>query len=92
MSELKDLPKKKIQIGTNCQRLNIGKVYISSVLPSTSTSFNIGKINEAVKELCLKNNFVFIDHQSATINYLRLDGIHLVNSGKAILARSFTDH
>ena len=92
MSELKDLPKKKIQIGTNCQRLNIGKVYISSVLPSTSTSFNIGKINEAVKELCLKNNFMFIDHQSATSNYLQLDGIHLVNSGKAILARYFTDH
>ena len=30
ISELKDLPKKIMQIGTTCQRYNIGKVYVSS--------------------------------------------------------------
>ena len=43
MSELKDLPKKIIQIGTTCQSYNIGKVYVSSILGLwTRTSFKIG--------------------------------------------------
>ena len=54
------------------------------------TSFNIDQINEAIKELCDENNFVFIDHQKITSNDLWVDGIHLTNSGKAILARDFT--
>ena len=52
MSELKDLPIKIMQIGTTRQRYNIGKVYVSSILPSTGTSFNIGQIKEVIKELC----------------------------------------
>ena len=91
MSELKDLPKKIMQIGTTCQRYNIGKVYVSSVLPSTRTSFNIGQINETIKELCHKNNFVFIDHQNITSNDLWVDAIHLRNSRKALLARDFAE-
>ena len=54
------------------------------------TSFNIDQINEAIKELCDENNFVFIDHQKITSNDLWEDGIHLTNSGKTILARDFT--
>ena len=91
MSQLKGLPKKIMQIGTICQCYNIGKVYVSSILPSTRTSFNIGQINEAIKELCYKNNFVFIDHQNMTSNDLWVDTIHLTNSKKAILARDFTE-
>ena len=52
MSELEDLPKKIMQIGTTCQRYNVGKVYVSSIFPLTRTSFNIGQINEIIKELC----------------------------------------
>ena len=89
MSELKDLPKNIMQIIPTCQCNNIGKVYVSSILPLTRTSFNISQINEAIKELCHKNNFVFIDQQSITSNDLWVDGIHLTNSGKAILARDF---
>ena len=88
MSELKDLPKK---IGVTCQHYNIGKVYVCSILPSTRISLNIGQINETIKELCHKNNFVFIDHQNITSNDLWVDGIHLTNSGKAILARDFAE-
>ena len=66
MSELKQLPKKNIiimQIGANGQICNIGKVYVSCILPSTRTSIDIGQINKVTKELCDKNNFVFADHQ-----------------------------
>ena len=91
MSFRKDLPKRIMQIGTTCQHFNISSVYVSSILPSTRTSFNIDQINEAIKELCHKNNFVFIGHQNITSNDLWVDGIHLKNSGKAILARDFVE-
>ena len=90
MSELKDLPKKIMQIGITCQRYNIGKIYFSSILPSTGTFFNIGQINKIIKELCHKNHF-FIDHQNITSNDPWVDDIHLANSGKAILARDFAE-
>ena len=52
MSELKDLPKKIFQIGRTCQSYNIGKVYVSSIFPSTKTSaIDISQINEVMKEL-----------------------------------------
>ena len=71
-----------MQIRTTCQSYNIGKVYVSSILPATRTSIDIGQINEVIKELCHKNNFVFIDHQNITSNDLWVDGIQLPNSGK----------
>ena len=46
ISELKDLPKKIMQIGRTCQPCNMAKVCVSSILLSTRTSFNIGQINE----------------------------------------------
>ena len=87
----KTFQKKQLQIGTTCHRYNTGKVYVSSILPPTRTFFNIGQINEVMKELCHKNDFVFIDHQNITSNDLWVDGIHLTNSGKAILARDFAE-
>ena len=80
-----------MQIGRTCQSYNIGKVYVSSTLPSARTSIDIGQINEAIKELCPKNHFVCIDHQNRTSNDLWGDGIHLKNLGKTILARDLNN-
>ena len=60
-------------------------------LPPARTSIGIGQINEVIKQLCHKSNFVFIDHQKITSNDLWIDGIHLANSEKAILARDFPE-
>ena len=38
-----------------------------------------------------QNNFAFIDHQNITSKDLWVDGIHLTNSGKTILARDFPE-
>ena len=91
MSKLKDLPKKIMQIRTTCQPYNADKVYVSSILSSTRNSINIGQINKVIKLLYYKKNFVFIDHQNITSNDLWADGIHLINSGKVILARDFAE-
>ena len=80
-----------MQIGTTCQSYEIDRVYVSSILPPTRTSFNVGRVNEVIKELCHKSNFDFIDHQNITSNDLWVDGTHLTNSGKAILTRDFAE-
>ena len=59
-----------MQIGRTWQSYNIGKVYVRSILPSTRTSIDIGQISKVIKELCHKNNFVFIDHENITSNDL----------------------
>ena len=70
-----------MQIGTTCQSYNIGKV--SSISPLTRISIDIGQINEVIKELCHKNNFVSLDHQNITSNDLWVNGINLTNLGKS---------
>ena len=65
--------------------------YSSSILPLIRASIDISQINEAIKELYHKNNFVFADHQNTTSNDFWVDCIHLENSGKAILARDFAE-
>ena len=59
-----------LQIGTTCQSYNIGKVYVTSILPWTRASIDLGQIKEVIKKLCHKNNFVFINHQNITSNDL----------------------
>ena len=45
-------PSEKImQIGTTCQRYNIGKVYVSSILSSARTFSNISQINKVIKRI-----------------------------------------
>ena len=39
-----------MQIGITQQSYIIGKVYVSSILPSTRTFIDIGPINEAIKK------------------------------------------
>ena len=51
-----------IQIRT-CKSCNIGKLYVSSILPSIRTFVDIGQIDEVLKWLCHKNNFEYKDHQ-----------------------------
>ena len=50
---------------------------------------NISRINETLKDLCFRNNFIFIEHKNIGIVDLWVDGIHLLNSGKVILGSNF---
>ena len=63
----------------------------SSNLPLIRASIDIGQINEAIKVLSSKNNFVFTDHQNTIINDSWVDCISLENSDKAILASGFAE-
>ena len=87
--ELHKLPENIIKVGNTCQKYNIGKIYISAILPSTRTNINIYDINQKLRDLCMKHKFEFIDHEQITSKFLWNDGIHLLDSGKSILGQNF---
>ena len=89
--ELDKLPENIIKVGNTCQKYNIGKIYISAILPSTRTNINTLDINKKLRDLCMKHNFEFIDHEQITSKFLWNDGIHLLDSGKSILGQNFVN-
>ena len=89
--ELDKLPENIIKVGNTCQKYNIGKIYISAILPSTRTNINIFDINKKLRDLCMKHNFEFIDHEQITSKFLWNDGIHLLDTGKSILGQNFVN-
>ena len=50
---------------------------------------NISQINETLQHLCSRNNFIFVEHKNTGFDDLRVDGILLLNSGKAMLGSNF---
>ena len=48
-------------------------------------------INEKLRDLCMKHNFEFIDHEQITSKFLWNDGIHLLDTGKSILGQNFVN-
>ena len=89
--EIKNLPNDILGIAKTCQNYNIGKIFISSILPTTRSDINISQINESLKNLCMVNNFQFIEHAQITSNFLGKDGLHLLDSGKSILGSNFVN-
>ena len=62
---------------------------MSAILPSTRTNVNTSEINKKLRDLFMKYNFEFIDHEQITIKFLWNDGIHLLDKGKPILDQEF---
>ena len=88
---LDKLPGNIIKVGNTCQMYNFGKIYISAILPSTRANINIFDINKKLRDLCMKHNFEFIDHEQKTTKFLWNDGIHLLDTGKSILGQNFVN-
>ena len=87
--DLNNLPNSILEIANTCQSYSIGKIIISALLPSKPTKVNISQINETLKNLCSRNNFIFVEHKNIGFDDLLVDGIHLLNSGKAMLGSNF---
>ena len=62
---------------------------MSAILPSTRTNVNTSEINKKLRDLFMKYNFEFIDHEQITTKFLWNDGIHLLDTGKSILDQEF---
>ena len=80
-----------MKVGNISQKYNIGKIYISAMLPSTRPDINIFDINKKLRDLCMKYSFEFIDHEQITTKLLWNDNIHLLDRGKSTLAQNFVN-
>ena len=78
-------------MGNTCQKCNIVKIYILVILPSTRTNINIFDISKKLRDLCIKYNFEFINHEQINTNFLWNDDIHLLDTGKSILGQNFVN-
>ena len=75
------------KVGEVCHNHNIGKIFISGIIPSSRTNDDISNIDKKYAN-CVKNIFEFIEHLQITTDYLRDDGIHLQDTGKSLLVKT----
>ena len=72
---------------------NIGTLFISSIVYSTKVNYELlCKVNNLLHEECVKNGFYFIDNSAVTERDLWKDGVHMVESGKCLVANNFICH
>ena len=91
-TDMNNLPDGILEIANTCQNYNIGKIFILALLPSKRNKGSISEINVTLKQVCSRNNLRFVDHKNIGFDNLWVDGIHLLNSGKAILGSNFVSY
>ena len=66
----------------------INKIFLSSVLYLFKISGDsIKKLNLDISNISKSNRFHFIDNSNISMNFLYKDGLHLLYSGKELLAK-----
>ena len=68
----------------------INKIFVSSVLNTHKVSSDlIAQLNLDISNICKRNRFHFIENSNISMNFLYKDGLHLLYSGKELLAKIF---
>ena len=82
-----------ISIANLCREKGVNEVFISSIICRKSRNLNdkVCMANEILKRLCEEHKFIFIDNGRINEKHLWKDGMHLLESGKIILANNFID-
>ena len=101
--EIDKLPGTIMKVGNTCQKYSIGKIFIYQqyfhqqeqilifLTFKKKTNINIFDIDKKLRDLCMKYNFEFIDHQQITTKFWWNDGIYLLDTGKSILGENFVN-
>ena len=78
-----------VNAGVSCRReYGVKNVYISSVMPRSNSDFqgNRHRLNLMLKDLCIENNFIFIDNSNIVLRpHGHFDGVHLNGEGSDML-------
>ena len=78
-----------INIALRCRSHNIATIFISSIIYSTKVSHTIiQKLNELLLNEFTKYGFHLADNGAVSKENLWKDGVHLVESGKVIIANN----
>ena len=86
---ISEIAKDIINIALRCRSHNIATIFISSIVYSTKVSHTIiQKLNELLLNECTKYDFHLVDNGAVSKENLWKDGVHLVESGKVIIANN----
>ena len=83
-----------IETGLICRERGAETVFVAGI-PVRSYPYTWERcrtLNGELKELCRRNNFIFIDNSSIThTDHLHHDGVHLNGDGDSLLANNYLD-
>ena len=79
-----------IKIALRCSSYNIATIFISTIAYSTKVNLQLFRIlNGLLYNACTKYGFHFVDNGAVSKCDLWKDGIHLLETRKAIIANNF---
>ena len=81
-----------IKAAVKCTSHGVSKVFVSAIVRNKKIpeSF-LEEVNEKNSFMCKNNNFIFVDNSNVSNIHLFDDGLHLLESGRCILAYNVID-
>ena len=90
---LKNLLDTLKQIGLKCKSAGVTRILISGIVVNKKlTSAYISSVNQRISNMCRDNSFVFIDNNNIPTSSFFRDSLHLLETGKRVLANNFIDN
>ena len=75
-----------------CMSHGVSKVFVSAIVRNKMIPESLlEEVNEKISFMCKNNNFIFVDNSNISNIHLFDDGLHLVESGRCILANNVID-
>ena len=75
-----------------CMSHGVSKVFVSAIVRNKRIPESLlEEVNEKISFMCKNNNFIFVDNSNISNIHLFDDGLHLVESGRCILANNVID-
>ena len=86
----KEIAEEIINVGRKCRESGVNEIFISSITCQRNafSSNKIKLVNESLKDMCVREHFIYICHESIKQNHLYRDGIHLLEEGTNILSNN----
>ena len=93
---IKSMANRLIDAGIRCKNnFGVTEVFISSILPRSNNEFQTNRfhLNNLLRELCLRNNFTFMENKGISVkSHLLPDGVHLNKRGTDVLCTNILDY
>ena len=92
-SSIEQISTDVIEIVQLCRNRSIGKVFVSGIVYCTKVRYEkIQKLNKKLYQERMKYSFCFIENGAISEKDLWKDGIHLIESGRVVVANSLINH
>ena len=88
--QCESLTRNILEISQRCKEHGIEEIIISSLVVTERIDPNLlACVNASLCNMCRENRFYFVDNSKISVDNLFKDKLHLLDSGKTILANNF---